>query len=170
MIRILNRFLVFSLPQGQKQFYFNWNTSWRVEWSIYLESLKSAAQKITDHFGISHINVSKTEFWEFIKSAKNADWIEFSWCNILSDSECNFGDMKESKIQKIIFVWTGHSSYSNWIANPSRFENIIKGISSSQNFANNLKQISIRNWGLKKDWVDKILNKYSLSYIKTLVT
>ena len=110
----------------------------------YLDSLKEAAKWVSDHFGISHINVSRNEFWELITSAKGIDTLEFSWWNIQTDSECKFGDMKNCKMQKIFFVWTGHSSYSNWIANPARFENIIKAISNNQYLVYSWSHIEIK--------------------------
>ena len=107
------------------------------------------------------MKVSKSEFCSLVEKAKNAEMIGFSSWTILTDSEWDFGDMKESKVQLLHFNYSGDSNHSNWNSFFSnRFNNIISGISKSKGLKNSIKHIGIVGCEMKRATAEGVLEKY----------
>ena len=101
------------------------------------------------------------------QAAKHAKELYFQ-CDVLAlDSECDFeGKMDGCKIKSLDLQCSGSSTYSNWEANPQRFENLISGISKWDAFKSSLKTINISGWEMSREKALEVLKKYQLDGIK----
>ena len=101
------------------------------------------------------------------QAAKHVKELYFQ-CDVLAlDSECDFeGKMDGCKIKSLDLQCSGSSAYSNWEANPQRFENLIAGISKWDAFKSSLKTINISGWEMSREKALEVLKKYQLDGIK----
>ena len=111
------------------------------------------------------MRVSGDEFWSIISAAKSIKKISFQWWEITTDSKWSFSDMEEWQIMTINFYRSGLASFSNWTEYPERLENIVYGIWKCSELRNCLEELLMHSWGLTKDQISKIQNKYKLKSI-----
>ena len=140
----LKRFLLNSIPKKLTEFVFNSVSKTQINLKCYFNNLRFVATRITQRIAIYNLNISLIEFCLLITSTKNIKkvWI-WSW-NILTDSECNFKDMRGCKISLLDLEDCGNENYSNWTKNKSRLFNILSGVSSCQSLRESLKEINLK--------------------------
>ena len=98
----LNNFLIFSLWHKFENLHFD--PMYKI-WSVYcIDGLKEVALKCTRLICLLEIDFSLLEFWTFVKAAKGTKQIEFNYCTIPSDTEWDFGEMSNWKIEKYIYI------------------------------------------------------------------
>ena len=148
---------------AQNHFYFNNAKQVQVEGSKYYEALKAVAARTVERFYIYYTNFSADEFWGILKAAKHVKYVGFTYSSIPFDYEMDFGEgMENCNIEYISFQYSGGVSYSNWAANPVRYENLIASISKCAPLVKNLKTLYIGCCGITKENAQGVLNKYKL--------
>ena len=90
-----------------------------IKWFRYVYQLRIAASRISEvctnsHFVLQNVKMTQKEFWDIVIASKKWAYVRFPSCIILTDSICNFGDMKEWNIQVIEFVYSGDKDHTNW--------------------------------------------------------
>ena len=175
----LNKIVLDSVPEDWEEVrsflsnsistlnYFLFNTDWKIELSAskYLESLKVVSNKTSSKIFADKTNFSPDEFRELVCAAKGAKGLCFQ-CDIIPlDELVDFGNMEGSKLEYLGFAYSGGRSYSNWKANPMRFENLVASIAKSQGFKNTLKTLNIYGWEITKEKAQEVLNKYHLKSV-----
>ena len=151
---------------AQNFFFFNYTKQVQIDGSKYYEALKAVAARTVEHFYIFYTNLSADEFWGILKATKHVKNVGFNYNSISFDCEKDFGEGMEScKIEDIYLQYSGEATYSNWAANPIRFENLIASISKCAPLVNSLKTLNILGWDITKDKAQEILNKSKLNGI-----
>ena len=149
---------------AQDIFYFNSTNQVQVEGSKYYEALKAVAARTVEQFYVYYTNLSADEFRRIIKAAKHVKTVGFYHCSIPFYCEKNFGEgMENCKIENIYLNHSGGASYSNWAANPIRFENFIASISKCAPLVKSLKTLNIGGCDITKKNAQGVLNKYKLN-------
>ena len=152
---------------AQNTFFFNNTKQVQVEGSKYYEALKAVAARTVEKFYIYYTNFSADEFWRIFKAAKHAKYVGFRYSSIPFYCEKDFGEeMENCKIEYIDLAYSGGASYSNWTANPVRFENLIASISKCAPLVNSLKRLDIAGCDTTKDKAQGVLSKYKLNGVK----
>ena len=130
------------------------------------EVLKQLVQKTTDWVTVAYIRLSTKEFCELISLAKHIKQMEFVFCSITLDKECNFGqDMDNCKLKVLNLNQSGSNENGNWETSNRSFKNLVVGISKCLPLKNSLKTIHICNWGVTKVKAQEYLNEYNLNNI-----
>ena len=130
------------------------------------EVLKAVAARTVGEFYIKYTNFSADEFWGIIKATKHIKNVCFGYSSIPFYCEKDFGEgMENCKIEYICLYCSGGAAYSNWAANPIRFENLISSISKCAPLVKSLKTLEIGGCDITKDNAQEILNKYKLNGI-----
>ena len=129
----LNQLLLSSIPQNQQSFYFNMFAQKSIYCNFYFFSLRDAVSKFTEYVNFSNLILSKEKFCSIIKAAKGTKNLIIQYCTIMSDSECDFGEMSCCKIQNLKLFNCGDQTYSNWGYYNEKLYNIIFGISICEN-------------------------------------
>ena len=74
--------------------------------------------------------------------------------------------MEGSKVEYLSFAYSGERSYSNWKAQPMRFENLVASIAKSQGLKDSLKTLYIYKCEITKEKAQEVLNKYNLKSVE----
>ena len=111
--------------------------------------------------------MGKEEFEDILQSAKHMHTIQFDYCYIEIDSDCNFGDTLDgSTFKKLDFDDSGQSSYSNWNKDGREFKNIIEGLSKVESVKQNLEEIYLGGCNITKDLALKIVKNGGFDDVK----
>ena len=108
--------------------------------------------------------ITREEFCELIRALKKCTNLNFVFCDILSTSPCDFGDMSGCRISKIMFAASG--STVGWEEDFGPLENIISGISKSTHFRDTLQSIEILDCKLSYEEQEAIFKKYKILKFK----
>ena len=103
------------------------------------------------------MKINWTEFWSLLKAAKNADIVSFYSSVVITDSECNFGEMRNCKIKVLDLYRVGE--FSLWYKFPMRIMNIITGVIGSSNFAQSIERLDLEAKNLDSKLSSTILKK-----------
>ena len=151
---------------AQEIFGFNNAKQVQIEGSKYYEAFKAVAARTVGDLYIHNTNLSADELLGILKAAKHVKNVAFSYSWIPFDCEKDFGEgMENCNIEYISLQCSGGASYSNWAANPIRFENFIASISKCAPLVKSLKILYIGNCDITKDKAQEVLNKYKLNGI-----
>ena len=156
-----------NLSKNQNRFWFNWNSSSKMESSKYIRELRIAAENTDDYFGVQNLTFSVEDFKSLVVSAKNVKtlYIYTSWIPL--DSKFDFGDqLDSSNIQTIYMNSSGNKDNGDWAAHPERFENLLEAISNSLALRNSLKIFYIADCGVSKEKAEQVCKKYGLNELK----
>ena len=114
-----------------------------IDWTNCLMYLRETFTKFTENISISKFKISNSQFCSMVKVSKAIKKLEINYSKILTDSECDFGEIKNCKIKHLrLFQW-GSYSMSNWANIKSRLENILIGIDRWENLRISLKTIDL---------------------------
>ena len=117
------------------------------DFKFYFYSVREFSSKTIECASLFRMKLSLEEFCLFIKAWKHVQSLGFIYCNIITDFECEFGELRECKIQRLGFDESGGREFSNWIDYRERLFNILKGIDGWQNLKSSLKKVSLKfNW------------------------
>ena len=112
------------------------------------------------------MNISSKEFSTILKAVSHCKCVGFSWCNIESETELNFSNIKEWKIKKLDLESCGALENGNWSQHPERFENIVIGISKWNSLKKSLTHLIIDSWGVSFEYWVEFFKELDLSHIK----
>ena len=114
---------------------------------------------------------SQESFCLVIKAIKGVETVEFGSCTIITDSECNFGEMNGCKLKTISLHKSDDEYYSNWVHNRKRLHNILAGIDKCENLRNSIKRIRLFsefNEELAEEFSDEVSKNFPrLKHIDT---
>ena len=146
-----------NLSKNQKQFYFNWTSSSKVESSKYIRELRLAAENTADGFYAYNLTFSVEDFKSLVVSAKHVKrlYIYGSWIPL--DCKIDFDDQLDSSDIQTIYVQScGNKANGDWAAHPERFENLLEAISNSLALRNSLKTLYIGDCGVSKEKAEQM--------------
>ena len=152
-----------NLSKNQR-FFFNWNSSSKVESSKYIRELRLAADNTVNDFGVCNLTFSVEDFKSLVVSAKHVKrlYIYDSWIPL--DCKIDFGDQLDSSDIQTIYVQScGNKANGDWAAHPERFENLLEAISNSLPLRNSLKTLYIGDCGVSKEKAEQVRKKYGLN-------
>ena len=156
-----------NLSKNQKQFYFNYNSSSKVESSKYIRELRLAADNTVIQFGVYNLTFSVEDFKSLVVSARNVKNLFIQNSLIPLDSKFDFGDqLDSSNIQYFDVYHSGNKDNGDWAAHPERFENLLEAISNSVALRNSLKTFHIADCGVSKEKADQVCKKYGLNELQ----
>ena len=156
-----------NLSKNQKQFYFNWNSSSKVESSKYIRELRLAADNTVNDFGVCNLTFSVEDFKSLVVSVKHVKSLFIRNSLIPLDSKFDFGDqLDSSNIQYFDVYQSGNKDNGDWAAHPERFENLLEAISNSLALRNSLKTLGITDCGVSKEKAEQVCKKYGLNELK----
>ena len=153
-----------NLSKNQSQFYFNWNSSSKVESSKYIRELRLAADNTVNYFGVCNLTFSVEDFKSLMVSVRNVKFLYIRSTLIPLDSKIDFGkQMDSSNIQKLDVQYCGNNDNGDWAANPQRFENLLEAISNCVALRNSLKTLNIGGSGVSREKAEQVCMKYGLN-------
>jgi hypothetical protein len=104
---------------------------------------------------------------EVVKASYACDRLVIFSGNFEANQELNF-DGPEYKISLLSFRNAGYlNKFNHWDKHPERIENIIKGIKES-GLRDSLHELDVNNCIIKKEEVQKMLDKHELTSIKAV--
>ena len=119
-----------NLSKNQKQFYFNLNSTGKLESNKYIRELKLAAANTADHFIVDNLVFSAEDFISLVVAAKHTKSLYIFNSSLPLDCKLNFGEQLDlSDVQGFCLDNCGSADRGDWAANPSRFENLLEAIS-----------------------------------------
>ena len=153
-----------NLSKNQKQFYFNYNSSSKMESSKYIRELRLAAENTADYFGVQNLTFTVEDFKSLVVSARNVKTLYIYNSSIPLDSKFDFGDQLDSSdIQNLNVQSCGNTANGDWAVHPERFENLLEAISNSLALRNSLKTLYIADYGVSKEKAEQVCKKYGLN-------
>ena len=152
-----------QFPEFYLAFY--WNFSFLAE-QYYIDSLAKAASGVSHSLEMKYFEVSEEDLQQIVKAYANAKCVYLNDCDIHCSKPLDFSTKHTYKIEQLGFYGCGEEDRkSDWIADPSLFENIVKAISKC-GLRDSLNYININNWKLKQSDVEKIFEKYGMKEIR----
>ena len=146
-----------NLSKNQKEFYFNYNSSSKVESSKYIQELRLAAKNTIKNFGVYNLTFSVEDFKSLMVSARHVKNLTIYYSSIPLDCKFDFGNQLDSSyIQFINMFRCGSAANGDWAAHPERFENLLETISSSVALRNSLKTLYIGGCGVSKEKAEQM--------------
>ena len=146
-----------NLNKTQKQFYFNYNSSSKVESSKYIRELRLAADNTADGFYVKNLTFSIEDFKSLVVSARHVKTLSIQISSIPLDCKFDFGDqLDSSNIQFIEMSYSGNTNNGDWAVHPERFENLLEAISNSLALKNSLKTLHIGGCGVSKEKAEQM--------------
>ena len=153
----LANFLLNSVPDKTIEF-FMFGDDYKIpSLYFYYYGIREVVSRTIEHFRIGTMVISNEELWWLVKAAKYAKQISFIRWRILSDSEWDFGDMIDWKIDKFSIQSVG--IYSSWKSKPMRWTNIMSGIANWSSFISSVTQIIMYGSDMNTDCLKNILDK-----------
>ena len=132
----------------------------------YIDSLVKAISGVSFHLNMNYFDISEEDLQKIIISSTNVESVNLKNCDIHCSKPLDFSTQLVYKTEQLSFDGCGKEDRkSDWIADPSLFENIVEAISKC-GLRDSLNKIDIEDWGLKKSDVDKIFEKYGMENIK----
>ena len=169
--KCLNRFLQECTPSSISLLSINWyrNNEIAIKSSYYINSLWKVAATTANEIFFYCIDFSAEDLQTVIKAARNTERIVFSFCCIHCSSCLDFGVDQSYNTKFLSFQHWGRTDYkertTDWINNPSCFENIVNAICSSGMKAS-LQKVSIyRNNTLNKSNLQELFNAKGIFHI-----
>ena len=108
-----------NLSKNQKQFYFNWGSSSKVESSKYIRELRLAAENTADGIYVNNLTFSVEDFKSLVVSAKHVKTLYIYYSFIPLDSKFDFGDQLDSSdIQNFYVQSCGNTNNGDWAVYP----------------------------------------------------
>ena len=156
-----------NLSKNQKQFYFNWCSSSKVESSKYIRELRLAADNTDNYFGVWNLTFLVEDFKSLVISARHVKTVSIYSSWIPLDCKFDFGDQLDSSSIQTIYVQScGNKANGDWAAHPERFENLLEAISKSLALRNSLKTLDINGCGVSREKAEQMCKKYGLNELK----
>ena len=153
-----------NLSKNQNKFYFNYNSSSKVESSKYIRELRLAADNTTDTFGVYNLTFSVEDFKSLVVSARHVKKLFVVYSLIPLDCKFDFGDqLDSSNIQYFNVKSCGNTANGDWAAHPERFENLLEAISNCLALRNSLKILHIYDCGVSREKAEQMCKKYGLN-------
>ena len=137
----LNNFLLNSIIIMQEKFAFNAFSENTIYWNNYFIGLCRAVSWFTNQIELYQLRILNQEFWTLVKASKHIDKLKFLSWSILSNNECNFGEMKNWKITTLDLKRSGNSENSNWDKSHNLWLNILLGIDKCKNLKESLNKM-----------------------------
>ena len=137
----LNKFMFSSIPSSQKSLWFNTYFNPTIDWKNYFISLKEAVSKFTEKIELNNLNLTISEFCCLAYWARKVKTLQLSYCIFTSETECNFGEMKGWKMEKLsLFACKENEDNSIKSQKELKFE-VLRAIEKCENFHKSLKII-----------------------------
>ena len=83
-------------------------------WTKYFASLRNAVSKATNSVCTHLVRFSLYEIWSIVKAAKRARKLSLNYCMFDTDSEWDFGEMSECKLESIEIYRCKPNKLTNW--------------------------------------------------------
>ena len=99
------------------------------------------AQKVTEWIEVYLVRISGDELCSLLNAMKKIKTIEFNSLTILSDSECNFKEMKDCQIDFLSFKYLGVKEHSNLENNIKIYHHMLLGIEKCFNLISSLNTL-----------------------------
>ena len=153
-----------NLSKNQNRFYFNWNSSSKVESSKYIRELRLAAENTADGFYVQSLTLTIENFKSLVVSARHVKNLYIYYSSIPLDCKFDFGDqLDSSNIQDFDVSCSGNTANGDWAVHPERFENLLEAISNSLALRNSLKTLNINGCGVSREKAEQVRKKYGLN-------
>ncbi|CAI2377871.1 unnamed protein product [Moneuplotes crassus] len=163
------RFLKLLLPQspnkvGQMCFYFK-DVS-RLNTSPYFDLITKLNLSFCKTISISSASINQRKLQRFISAYRHVGIILFYKCRFCLPTTPDFSKaLKNSKIQQLHFMHQKPSNGQEWKENPTEFENLIRGLSTSPDLHQSLTQINLAGSFPTPKIPQSILTKHLFSTI-----
>ena len=114
--------------------------------------MRDAVSKFTEEVNLSRLNLSQTQFCSIVKASKHTKMLIIQYCTILTNFECDFGDMYGCNIYSLMLFNCGGPLFSNWVNNSERLFNIISGIEKWRNLKDSIKYINLYFFTINEEY------------------
>ncbi|CAI2370448.1 unnamed protein product [Moneuplotes crassus] len=152
-------FIFSSFPQKANCLYFNFCGK-MINSDEIIDVLCFMNPKIGETLYLYNLEVSQSQMRTLFQLTKdNEKFLGFPCCKLELDTVPNLKHcLIGSKIQTLVLSYCGMPEYCDWKTYPERFENLIKGLSQSEDFVSNLQSFRMKRCGMPLDQVREILD------------
>ncbi|CAI2369996.1 unnamed protein product [Moneuplotes crassus] len=159
-------FIYTSFPDKVGRFDFDCNTS-KKDCDQILDLISHVSPKVTSELYLYSCELSQYQLRRFLAATRqNQASVGLPMCKIDLDSVPDFGNsLNGSKIEEISLSFCGGPDYSDWKRHPHRFENLIQGLSQSDDFVRNLQHLNLNGCGIQQEDALQVLEQYRLSHV-----
>ena len=112
-------------------FHIKYGESW-MKIKDFIFDLSKIIPKVSKEFSFSNFKFSRRDFQHVMNSSFGWERITFCDCVLLFDEGIFISNRYESTIKHLDFGGCGKPRKSDWMGNPSRFDNIVEAISQSR--------------------------------------
>ena len=138
--------------------------------SFYINSLIEAVNRVSKEIYIEAFELSNPCLQKFIKASKNCERLVLRYCNIHCSKALDFTTASPYNIKYLSFFNCGKSGRkSDWISNPSMFENIIAAIAKC-GLKDTLQTVEIGGCGLDLSEVKEIFSTLGMPNISLIAS
>ena len=155
--------MVNSIQEKQSEFSFNyWIPETKFNWILWILLIRGL--QIHRRIFLMECEVTLKEFWTLKKKLKELR-IRFNSWVILTDWECELGEMKEWKVQILDRNNTENKENSSWMEDEGRFGNILCGINKNEGLLKSIVVLSIKIQDYERG-IKKLLRSINSKFLK----
>ena len=164
----INQLMLNSFPPKLAVFCLGWTESAVMDLAENMPALRVVLPRITHEFLTNCSYISKKHFEEIVKLSAGMKRLLIRHSIVDSESELDFSEVKEWKIEFLGLAYTGRNDRSVWSATPKKLDNILSAISKC-GLKDSLKSINLHDCGFQESDLKKKLEEHSLAHL-TLVS
>ena len=131
----------------------------------YLRSFVKAISVVSQKVLFSYFEFSEEELEEIVKASANSKELCLFMCCIHCTNALDFSTQHHYSTEILDFAcWGLNGRNSDWLSDPSLFENIVEAISKC-GLRNSLHTVKIRGCELEQSQVKEMFRKYGINNI-----
>ncbi|CAI2368859.1 unnamed protein product [Moneuplotes crassus] len=164
---VVKDFIFSSFPQQANRFHLNCGGS-VINSDQIIDVVCYMNPKIAETLYLYNLEVGQIQMRTLFQLTKdNKKFLGFPCCKLELDTVPNLQHcLIRSKIQTLALSYCGKPEYCDWRNHPERFENLIKGLSQSEDFKKNLKSLHMTQCGMAKYKIQQILDSNGFEKVK----
>ncbi|CAI2360275.1 unnamed protein product [Moneuplotes crassus] len=154
-------FLKYYFPEEVKEFYLNSGSELSSRLDYYISEILLICPKVKTYMLLYHFEVSQQNLLTLLPHSKHMNRFGFAYCNLEISSVPDFGSTLDGNKIKTLYLYYSRQDF--FIANnnkPSGFENLMEGLSNSEDFKKNLGRIWVTDSGVSENLLKDLVHKH----------
>ncbi|CAI2374949.1 unnamed protein product [Moneuplotes crassus] len=136
----------------------------------YFNHIMKASGKITVELGFDNFNISEKQFKRIISTFKHVWNIKLTGCKLSVTKVIDFSAaLNNLKLRSLSFERSGQVNRSNWKKNIHEFDNLIKGLATSEDLKQSLRWIYLKSCRLNKEITKNLITSSGFSNAKIYI-
>ncbi|CAI2387464.1 unnamed protein product [Moneuplotes crassus] len=159
-------YLEYYFPEKVEGISFNYGSNETLLLDNYVKELVSIAPKVQKHMELHNFEMSQDDLIALLPSIKHLTWLSLKNGKLSLPSVPDFGYiLNESKLTGLSLTYLNKNFFANQGRDSSEFENLIKGLSKSEDFKSNLETILVHQCGRSKKEIQDILSRHGFEKV-----